>query len=523
MEAQDDQENNGSSENGPSSSSSNTFKVKIKIPIRKLVKDEEKIKVDADGDEDLCKEDENKVREEKIDFFAKLKKEHICCECGKEFSSGKALGGHMSSAHVQANQRLEELRKWKKNFSQEKSSKLMKRFDDNDDDEDEDDFGDGVFDNHEMMKIICDLCGKDFPSKKSLFGHMRCHPDRDWRGMKPPSGSKKSAKNGGFRASFNDFDDDGDDANDRFDVLRDEEEEERSIDVNVAALSPPPLRIDLKDCVKSWGVTDRRGRSPLTKKRSVSGTCPDEEGVHLAAQQLLSLINGDNNNNNHNSEVICSSNSVSSAPKEASLSDLKDKPKRKAAVDDTEGAHCGETCSDSPVHKKRRREKVLVKLEPGKDPVPSPVIKKTPDVKYTCKICGKIFASHQALGGHRSSHNKFKITIENTIDHHQDQEIKARNQEDINTQVHAHQDVQLGNQEINNYNIIDQHGSNNNNAHKCEICDKIFPTGQALGGHQRSHWTNNQEESSGQNPSKVLDFDLNELPELPDLDDDYYR
>ncbi|PKA47813.1 Zinc finger protein ZAT3 [Apostasia shenzhenica] len=40
----------------------------------------------------------------------------------------------------------------------------------------------------------CYVCGRQFPTQKALFGHMRCHPEREWRGVRPlPEGEGSSA------------------------------------------------------------------------------------------------------------------------------------------------------------------------------------------------------------------------------------------------------------------------------------------------------------------------------------------
>ncbi|OAY67442.1 Zinc finger protein ZAT3 [Ananas comosus] len=35
--------------------------------------------------------------------------------------------------------------------------------------------------------LQCPVCGRTFKSAKALHGHMRCHPERNWRGVTPPT------------------------------------------------------------------------------------------------------------------------------------------------------------------------------------------------------------------------------------------------------------------------------------------------------------------------------------------------
>ncbi|KAF3523721.1 hypothetical protein F2Q69_00048970 [Brassica cretica] len=73
---------------------------------------------------------------------------------------------------------------------------------------------------------------------------------------------------------------------------------------------------------------------------------------------------------------------------------------------------------------------------------------RTNDNQFECKTCNRKFDSFQALGGHRASHKKPKLSIDQ-------EQVKHRN--------------------------------NENAAHKCSICGQMFGTGQALGGHMRKH------------------------------------
>lgn len=118
---------------------------------------------------------------------------------------------------------------------------------------------------------------------------------------------------------------------------------------------------------------------------------------------------------------------------------------------------------------------------------------------YKCSICGKSFPSYQALGGHKTSHRK-PVS---------------------NNNPNGDQSNNSNGSVINNGNISNGLIGQSGKTHKCSICFKSFPSGQALGGHKRCHYEggNGNGNSNGNNNHG---FDLN-LPAdqvLEDFSDD---
>ena len=87
-----------------------------------------------------------------------------------------------------------------------------------------------------------------------------------------------------------------------------------------------------------------------------------------------------------------------------------------------------------------------------------------------------MFGSHQALGGHRASHKNVKgcFAITNVAD----------DPMTVTTTTPSDQDHQG--------KIVTFTGN-----HKCNVCFRVFSSGQALGGHMRCHWEKEEETMVG--------------------------
>ncbi|KAG6471385.1 zinc finger protein AZF3-like [Zingiber officinale] len=78
--------------------------------------------------------------------------------------------------------------------------------------------------------------------------------------------------------------------------------------------------------------------------------------------------------------------------------------------------------------------------------------------EFKCSVCGKVFGSHQALGGHKASHRKLNSG---------DETLSSAASSAASASSSA---------------------SASGKMHRCSVCGKSFPTGQALGGHKRCHY-----------------------------------
>lgn len=90
--------------------------------------------------------------------------------------------------------------------------------------------------------------------------------------------------------------------------------------------------------------------------------------------------------------------------------------------------------------------------------------------KFRCEECKKVFGSYQALGGHKASHSHGK---------------SLRDTQGINHQLQ-------GSDNTNTVKANDQCDLTkiNRRIFECPFCDKVFESGQGLGGHKKVHLFN---------------------------------
>ncbi|KAH0707383.1 hypothetical protein KY290_011936 [Solanum tuberosum] len=227
---------------------------------------------------------------------------------------------------------------------------------------------------------ICRVCKKGFSSGKALGGHMRIHVQSSKKEKSKPRVENCNNDQlvsickvcGKIFPSMKSL----------FGHMRSHPEREWR------GILPPHLKSsdEIREkktasaTVPGWSVTAKRGRKTNAE---------DDEQLQDAVHHLMLLANG--HDILEELEKTNSNSLTSKAENEEFVSELE-------IID----------------NRKRRKKTKLRHLNSVQDS-PASVTAATPE-KFKCNTCGKRFATHQALGGHKSSHNKLRIVIENSND-----------------------------------------------------------------------------------------------------------
>ncbi|KAJ9172324.1 hypothetical protein P3X46_015573 [Hevea brasiliensis] len=337
----------------------------------------------------------------------------VCEYCGKTFSSGKAWGGHkrhhlklMKNNNGKETQEASNIEMKKHKHGGSNRCNTIKA-------------GDVTISGG---KPICCLCGKTFLSTNSLFGHMRYHPDRDWKGIRPPPPPPLFPKNQIISSALEKVSDSS---------------------------------IDLLDSLSGgW------------QKKGKRGTCASDL-IPEAAYSLLTL-----------SRYFCLSTPpayVGGHGLETSGSSTKSLGRAIMAETGSRSDHRSKEDEDSDeicglvTKKKRRKMNYISKLRNSE----------TEPCEFKCSTCDKSFPTFHALRSHRSSFNCKKRSNELASgsamvddDASAAEEIPASEPDDETEETREDDPCPVMSIETSFH---------------CDICEKTFPTGQALGGHKRCH------------------------------------
>ncbi|KAK9986993.1 hypothetical protein SO802_031944 [Lithocarpus litseifolius] len=281
---------------------------------------------------------------------------HTCNFCQRNFSCGQALGGHKRIHSTKFQYKVDHAPS-----SSEKGETIET---------------DIV--NKDICNFQCCLCFKEFKSRKSLSGHMKYHPNRNWRGIRPPQPE--------------------------------------------LALTSPIIMLPEqdKDGLPRWTKTAKRGRGNLVD----SGR--DLDPVIVAADGLISLAR----DKDEDQDEYRAFEHV--AKRKQMMEEPQLKKKRNLRIADQESVDVEYECRDFEQGKKDKIIRELQEVEhdiatidnmlAGKkmekwnweskvrafeSQIQKKILKKLK--VYKCSTCARTFSTFQALGGHRSSHTKSKI------------------------------------------------------------------------------------------------------------------
>ncbi|XP_021718412.1 probable protein phosphatase DDB_G0279461 [Chenopodium quinoa] len=402
--------------------------------------------------------------------------ERICRQCGKGFHSLKALCGHMSS-HSEKDRNFKE--------------------DDEEEDEEEDD---NSWSSHSKNHLISTMESDNSDNSNKLCNKRRTRSSLTrYSSLTPPPPPATDGCSGGGGSSSNHSEIDQHEQEEVAMCLmmlsRDSSGHKSCFNFTAESSDNNSVILEGGSSTNHVGILRIKDTSKMIKKVVVVAKEEEEE-----VEEEINVINNDNNNH-HESMDNSDSGYFENGAKELESDDSVDgfvrnygfkKPKvefgscfydddnnddsgkrrriRGGLVGDySRFDHNPESDENSSKKMKIKKKKMLIKQDYYG------CIKK--GSKYECWVCNKTFKTHQALGGHIISHRK-------NGDNSFDASITRIND---NNNFGKQNLVGVSSGKIMGTSATTSSKSKKVKGHKCPYCPRVFKSGQALGGHKRSH------------------------------------
>ncbi|KAL6614031.1 hypothetical protein ACP70R_036301 [Stipagrostis hirtigluma subsp. patula] len=272
----------------------------------------------------------------------------------------------------------------------------------------------------------CLVCGKEFGSRKAVDGHMRVHDPRGRHGQQPEKGKEVKP----YVAVTGGWAATGKRGCTGGKGKAVSPDAEPNYSMEIAAAEP---KIPVKPKLMASAMTNKLSSMPVAPAGTSSSSAESRgpKPIH------------------HESKAIAVAHHPAAPPPPA------------------EQAHVAVHQPPAPPLLELELAGVVVQQPPAPPlaGVQGPLVlhPAAPRQEYSCKLCGKSYPTHQGLGGHAAGHR--------------------------NRQKEAAAAAEAAGILMNGGEVPAALGPRQEQPHECKVCNKLFPTGVALGGHMRMHYT----------------------------------